>query len=300
MFIYKYIIPKQNKYQHINNIFFISYYLLGDTVGFHCFSKKIIYILIAIILLLFIIVISFLNILYHQSQNKLLHESSHGYINDENILYDFTNEKLKKDFIYETLAKYKDKKVIALTFDDGPSRYTPMLLNILKKHNVCSTFFLLSSKVDKNVDTIKQMSDDGHLIASHGYSHKIFTRLEDNEIVEEIKLSKDKIEKITNKPLKFIRVPFGIINDDVLSILNSFNLTSVLWHIDSTDWKLKNTQKITNKVVKKARNRRIILMHDTYKSSVLAVDKIIEKLKSDYSFVTVEELMILNTYSKLR
>lgn len=269
-------------------------------MGFHCFSKKFIYFFILTILLLFIIVILYLNILHCQSQNKLLHESSRGYINGENILYDFTKEKLKNDFIQETLSKYKDKKVIALTFDDGPSKYTPLLLNILKKHNVSATFFLLGSKIDKNVDVIKRMNDDSHLVASHGYSHKIFTKLNNDKIAEEIIYSKDKIEKITNKPLKFIRVPFGIINDDVLSVLNDFNLSSVLWHIDSTDWKLKNTKKIANKVIKKARNRRIVLMHDTYKSSVLAVDIIIEKLKNDYSFVTVEELMILNTYSNFR
>lgn len=264
----------------------------------HCFSRRFIKIFcITTICVVLTFIISF-TIFHEKQKSKLLHESSHSYIEGENILYDFTNEKIKNEYIKKVLNTYKDKKVIALTFDDGPSKYTKTLLEILQKHNVHATFFLLGNKAEKNPELVYDIYSSGHLVASHGYSHKIFTKLSEEEIKEEIKLSKDVIENITNTPLKFIRVPYGIISDDVLDILNENYLTSVLWHIDSTDWKLKNTTKIYNKVIKKASNRRIILMHDTYKASVNAVDKIIENLKDEYSFVTVEELMILNTYSK--
>lgn len=247
-----------------------------------------------IILVILILVGIFM---YNQKEKTLLHESSHSYLEGENILYDFTKEKVKSKYIQSVLDKYSNTKVIALTFDDGPSKYTKSLLEILKKHNIHATFFLLGDKVLKNKETVLKIYSEGHLIGSHGYSHRIFTRLTNDEIYEEIELSKTAIESITNTPLKFIRVPYGIISDDVLNILNKYSLTSVLWHIDSTDWKLRNTNKIYAKVIKKAKDRRIILMHDTYKTSVSAVDKIIESLKDEYSFVTIEELMILNTYS---
>lgn len=194
----------------------------------------------------------------------------------------------------EIINKYKDKKVIALTFDDGPSKYTEKLLDILKEKEVKATFFLLGYKIENRIDTVKRMSEEGHNIGIHGYTHKLFTKLTEEEINYEIETSRDIIENIIKDKVELIRVPYGAINELTTEVIEKHELTSILWNIDSKDWKLRNCKKVTKRVVSSAKDKKIILMHDTYLPSVNAASEIIDKLKEDgYCFVTIKELLIL-------
>lgn len=194
----------------------------------------------------------------------------------------------------EIINKYKDKKVIALTFDDGPSKYTEKLLDILNEKEVKATFFLLGYKVENRIDTVKRMSEEGHNIGIHGYTHKLFTKLTEEEINYEIETSRDIIENIIKDKVELIRVPYGAINELTTEVIEKHELTSILWNIDSKDWKLRNCKKVTKRVVSSAKDKKIILMHDTYLPSVNAASEIIDKLKEDgYCFVTIKELLIL-------
>lgn len=194
----------------------------------------------------------------------------------------------------EIITKYKDKKVIALTFDDGPSKYTEKLLDILKEENIKATFFLLGYKVENRVDTIKRMSDEGHNIGIHGYTHKLFTKLTEEELNYEIEFSRDILENIIKDKVELIRVPYGAINTLTTEAIKKHELTSILWDIDSKDWQLRNCKKVTKRVIASAKDKKIILMHDTYLPSVNATSEIIEELKKEgFCFVTIKELLIL-------
>ena len=248
--------------------------------------KKIL-IFLSIIIIIFLIFILFININNnHNNSNNIFQEKQIKEIDiceescDENNLSELLNE------------KFKEKKLIALTFDDGPSKYTKKLLESLNEKNVNATFFLIGDNIRNYKDVLLVMNEYGEEIAIHSYVHKLFTRISDEEIHKQIELTKDEIHSITDVDINLIRVPYGSLSERVLDVIANENLTSVLWDVDSLDWKLRNKDKIYNYVLKKLKGNQIILMHDTYETSVEAAIKLIEKLQDeDYYFVTVSDLL---------
>lgn len=188
----------------------------------------------------------------------------------------------------------QEEKVIALTFDDGPHyKYTPYLLDELNKRNVKATFFVLGMNANNNLEILKRMNEEGHVIGNHTYSHKNLYRLKSQKIFEEIDKTNQVIEMMTHKPVQYFRPSYGNFNNKIAKLTD---MQIVLWNIDSLDWKIKNSNKIANRVINKAHDGAIILMHDIYKSSVKAALKIIDKLQEEgYKFVTVDELLNQNS-----
>ena len=181
-------------------------------------------------------------------------------------------------------------KVVALTFDDGPSRYTSMLLDGLKERDVKVSFFVLGSKAEKNYEILKRMSDEGHLIGNHTYSHKNLYRLSAEEIFNEIDKTNLIIESITGTSTKYLRPSYGLYNQKIEELTN---MKIILWNLDTLDWKIKNSKQITRRVVSTVKDGSIILMHDVYKTSVKAALDIIDKLQEEgYTFLRVDELMM--------
>ena len=192
--------------------------------------------------------------------------------------------------VFNDISKKEDKKYIALTFDDGPhTKYTNLLLDGLKERNVKATFFVLGSNASNNYKIIKRMADEGHLIGNHTYSHKNLYRLKEEAILNEIDKTNQVIESITGTTPKYFRPSYGNYNSKIKKISE---MEIVLWNIDSLDWKIKNSKRITNKVLNKVSDGSVILMHDIYKTSIKAALNIIDKLQEEgYTFVTIEELM---------
>ncbi|MEG0872821.1 MAG: polysaccharide deacetylase family protein [Clostridia bacterium] len=205
----------------------------------------------------------------------------------------YEDEKNEYDTFQKKLTeKYKDKKLIALTFDDGPSKYTDILVDELKKRNIPATFFILGINVKGYENTLKNTFDAGNEIGVHSYVHKLFTRLKDDEILEQIEKTKIIIHESTGLSPTLIRVPYGSLSNRVEMVLEQVELKSITWNVDSLDWKFKNTDKVFNYVIKKVKGNDIILMHDTYISSINAALKIIDELtKRGYTFVTVSEFL---------
>lgn len=197
--------------------------------------------------------------------------------------------KERNEFLKE---QYKNKKLVAITFDDGPSQYTTTLIDELKKRDIPATFFVLGSEVERYPEVLRFASDTENEIGIHSYEHKLFTKLSEEEILEQISKTKNIIYDITGTNPTLIRVPYGSTNKQIKKILEEHELESVLWNVDSLDWKLKNTNKVYNYVIKKFKGNDIILMHDSFKTSVEAATLIIDKLQSEcYTFVTVSEFL---------
>lgn len=214
-------------------------------------------------------------------------------IKEENISQN--NEENSTELTDEFLcSKYLEKKLVAITFDDGPSEYTKILIDELKKRNIPATFFVLGSEVEKHPDILKFSHDTGNEIAIHSFEHKLFTKLTENEILEQVSKTKNIIHEITNEDPLLIRVPYGSTNKTITKVLQLHDLTSVLWNVDSLDWKFKNTIKTYNYVMKKFKGNDIILMHDTFKTSIETATLVIDKLQSEnYIFVTVSKFLYI-------
>ena len=187
--------------------------------------------------------------------------------------------------------KKTEKKRIALTFDDGPHPiYTPQMLELLKEEQVPATFFLLGENVELYGDVVKEIAKEGHLIGNHTYHHVQVTSLSLEEACKEIQKTSDLIEELTGTGTEYVRPPFGTWNEELEERLN---LIPVMWSIDTKDWTTQNVDWIVRETVKHAEDHDIILMHDSYQSTVDAVKRVIEQLEAEgFEFVTVDEIIM--------
>jgi peptidoglycan/xylan/chitin deacetylase (PgdA/CDA1 family) len=184
-----------------------------------------------------------------------------------------------------------DTKRIALTFDDGPhSVYTEQLLDGLAERNVKATFFLLGENIEGREDIVKRIQEEGHLIGSHTYYHVDISRLEQEEACLEIERAVEAVTDITGEEVEYIRPPFGNWNRELES---SVCMIPVFWSLDTRDWMTRNADQIVQKVVTDVEENDIILMHDSYDSTVKAALRVIDLLQAQgYEFVTADQLIL--------
>lgn len=181
--------------------------------------------------------------------------------------------------------------VVALTFDDGPNaRYTEALLDGLKERGVRASFFLLGECIEGNEEIVQRMKEEGHLIGVHGLYHADLTKETPENAYAQVEETRKRIEEVTGQSPEYVRPPYGSWSE---ALGEEIAMEPVFWSVDSIDWKLKNTAKIVNQVVKDTKSGDIILMHDEFATSVEAALQIIDNLQAKgYTFVTVDELSI--------
>lgn len=181
-------------------------------------------------------------------------------------------------------------KKIALTFDDGPHpKYTERLLDGLKERDVVATFFVTGENAQNYPEIIRREQEEGHLIGNHTYSHIQLTSRNRETFREELVKTNEILEEITGEKVSFVRPPYGSWDKSFEKELNMF---PVLWNIDPLDWCSHNADCIAAKVVEKAGDGDIILMHDYYETSVTAALEVVDALqKRGFQFVTVEEIL---------
>lgn len=183
----------------------------------------------------------------------------------------------------------KEKKRIALTFDDGPSMYTSELLDGLEERDVHASFFLLGECIEGKEDIVKKIYDGGNLIGNHTFTHERLDRVPEKKACEKIERTSNMIYDITGEYTVFVRPPYG---EWRKGLDLKVQMIPVFWDIDSLDWTTHDVKSVVSRVVKNAHDGAIILMHDCSKSSVQAALEIIDTLqKNGYTFVTVDDLV---------
>ena len=192
--------------------------------------------------------------------------------------------------LYKVYFEKKNRKVVALTFDDGPNPATTnQALDTLSKYGIKATFFVLGKNVSGNEEILKRMKADGHVIGNHSWSHPVLSKLSLDEAKKQITDTEDALTKVLGSSSKLMRPPYGAITDD---IRNSLDLSFIMWDVDSLDWKSKNETAILTEVQRQVKNGSIILMHDIHVETVHALPKVIDYLKEQgYEFVTVPEML---------
>ncbi len=181
-------------------------------------------------------------------------------------------------------------KKIALTFDDGPHPcFTEQLLDGLKERGVKATFFVTGEHAELHPEVIERMENEGHLIGNHTYSHMQLRSGNREEFRKELIKTNEVISGITGEEVLYVRPPYGSWDKSFEEELNMF---PVLWTVDPLDWCSKSVTGIASKVVSKAKENDIILMHDYYDTSVTAALKVVDELLEEgYTFVTVDEIL---------
>ena len=184
------------------------------------------------------------------------------------------------------------EKAIALTFDDGPCGNTEELLDGLKELGAHASFFVIGENVEKYPEIVKRAYDEGHLIGNHTYEHIRLPFNSCKAVKESIDKTSEAIKNVTGSKPLFFRAPYGDVSAVQLKQLDTF---FVSWSASTYDWNDKDAEYIYKRIMKKAADGEIILLHDTKKATVEAVLRAIPELQEQgYEFVRVDDLLSRN------
>lgn len=192
-----------------------------------------------------------------------------------------------------------DKK-IALSFDASwGADKTMSILETLERYDVKANFFAVGFWAEKYSDTLKKLSDSGRMeIGTHSNTHPHMPKLSKSQMELELDSSVKIIEEITGKKPDLFRAPFGDYNDALIETATEKGLYTIQWDVDTLDWKGLKAGEMAARVLKKAKNGSIVLMHNDGEHTVEALPLIIEGLKNKgYYFVTIGELIYRDNYS---
>lgn len=191
------------------------------------------------------------------------------------------------------------ERVVALTFDDGPSApWTPLLLEVLRKHDVQATFFLVGKRIQKHPELIPPLIAAGHQLANHSWSHRLMVGMSAATVRAEIEHVDLLLRSLGYSHEIIFRAPYGIKGLTLSYQLTALGKKHVLFDVYAWDWLGLMPHKIVNWVLRMTHPGSIILLHDGggYRAhTVQAAERIIVQLKNQgYRFVTVSQLLASN------
>lgn len=181
-----------------------------------------------------------------------------------------------------------NKKTVALTFDDGPNKNTLSILDTLKDNHASATFFMVGTNVNNFKDTVKRISDEGHELGSHSYSHKSLLHVKNEELEKEVNEVSRIVKNIAGVDIKLLRPPYGSINGEVK---DKYPYSYIMWSVDPEDWKYKDASIVREHVLDKVEDGDIILLHDIHYTTAESLKLILPELYiRGYQIVSVSKL----------
>lgn len=187
---------------------------------------------------------------------------------------------------------------VALTFDDGPHpQYTPQLLEVLDRHKVQATFFWLGICVERAPDVAKAVYDRGHWLGLHGYDHRSFPSLTDEELRASLQKTQLVISETCQVPsanILDVRPPNGLFTPKTLNLLAQWNYRPVMWSVVPEDWVSPGVAIVVSRILQQVRNGSIIVLHDGYfggEDVAQVANYLIPVLQQQgYDFVSINQL----------
>ena len=212
-----------------------------------------------------------------------------------NEIKDYLEFTVILDNDYENESGYdytNSKKMIALTFDDSPNKgKTNKILSLLNDFHFHATFFVVGEKCEYNEDLLISIKNSGNEIGSHTYKHQNLNKLSDEEFIDDYYKVNEIYKRLFKEDLKLLRPPYGIYKNSQLGLLD---VSFIMWSLDTNDWRYKNSDYLVDYVISNVKDGDIILFHDSYESTVLAIEKLLPLLYSKgYQVVSVSELASL-------
>lgn len=198
----------------------------------------------------------------------------------------------------------RDRMAIALTFDDGPSDFTEELLDVLDKHNVKATFFVVGKYVAQLPEVLRETVRRGHVIGNHTYEHGDLSGESRHYVFREIEKSEETILDATGLRTALFRPPYGKLSTKLVGEVYKRGYTTIRWSNSGKDWSTNSDHAIAIKIIDETRPGAIILLHDGNGESpssrahtLRAVRLIVPTLKVfGFEFLTVPELLRINAY----
>lgn len=201
-------------------------------------------------------------------------------------------------FLQSQCSSSTKRKVIAITFDDGPHpNHTLKLLEVLGSHNVNATFFCIGKNAGTHPEIVSEIIKKGHLVGNHSYSHnKLFDLFSSKKMQNEIqKTNKVLTSIIGNTPLLF-RPPFGVTNPMLSKAISRTNMVSVGWSLRSFDT-VKGPDAVIAKLMAKTKPGDVVLFHDTNPNIIAIIEKYLSWLnRNDYKIVSLTSLLNIKAY----
>lgn len=208
----------------------------------------------------------------------------------------FNNQSLRKVPVYGVDTQ---EKIVALTFDAAwGADKTQGILDILEKHGVDGTFFLVGFWIDKYPEMTQKIAEYGCDIGNHSNNHLNMSTLSKDKMREEIDYVSQKVDELTGIKPKFFRPPFGDYNNSLLEVVEEKEMIGIQWTVDSLDWKGLSATEILSRVNKGVKNGSIILFHNNSDNILEALPLVIANLKNQgYKMVKLSDLVYQEDYT---
>lgn len=204
-----------------------------------------------------------------------------GWVNTGKITDDYFNDA-------GILDPTKHQKLVALTYDDGPSKNTDTILDVLKQYNAKATFFVVGKQAEYYTDELKREVDEGMEVGSHTYDHMTLKYHTTAEIQETLNHNDEVIQKLAGFTPVIMRPTGGGVDENVAT---SVTKPMIEWDVDTEDWKTKDASNTIKVAEEHVQDGSIILMHDLYEATAEASKTLVPDLqKMGYKLVTVSEL----------
>jgi peptidoglycan-N-acetylglucosamine deacetylase len=195
----------------------------------------------------------------------------------------------------------RGSKQLALTYDDGPNDpHTQRLLEVLARHNVHATFFLIGRYVEHRPDIVRELVKAGHVIGNHTFTHPLLIFKSGRELRTQLENCERALTDAVGEHSNLFRPPFGGRRPAVLRIARQMKLDPVMWNVTGYDWNAPSVEHIEGKVTSQVRGGDVILLHDgghrefgaDRSYTITATDRLISRYKAEgYEFVTVPAMM---------
>lgn len=192
-----------------------------------------------------------------------------------------------------------NKKMAALTFDDGPDIiYTPKILDILNEKKIKATFFVIGQQVRYQPEMLKRIINEGHEIGNHSWSHPNFIELTTSQLKNEIESTETEIRSLIGKSTSILRPPYGLFTKSDIQIINELGFKVIMWSVNTMDWTGLTSEEIISIVNRDLTGGAILLQHSFQSSTgrldgtVKALPVIIDNLINEgYEIVTIPKLL---------
>lgn len=199
------------------------------------------------------------------------------------------------------IGLHRESRKLAFTYDDGPNDpHTFRLLEILAKHQVHATFFLIGQFAAQRPDIAREVLKAGHAIGNHTFSHPNLVFSSAKETRTQLERCQKTLSDALGQPIHLFRPPFGGRRPGTFQIARQLGLEPVMWSVTGWDWKGKPAQYVEQKVEQQVRGGDVVLLHDggheafgaDRSQTVIATDHLIPRFKAaGYDFLTIPQMM---------